>query len=152
MCNLLILPPSRPSPSSEFSSPPREYNNAQTHKKNQLLSLSKKIFFINIVGVVHKKQNILFPSRKKCKWNELLTSYTLSSSPVRSNNVVDTLSPKTKKKFYSYLHTVSTLRIMYKCMNIISINLSKTQVTVKIVMDWVVPDTVSLKELSIKKK
>ena len=37
-------------------------------------------------------------------------------------------------------------------MNIISINLSKTQVTVKIVMDWVVPDTVSLKELSIKKK
>ena len=36
-------------------------------------------------------------------------------------------------------------------MNIISINLSKTQVTVKIVMD-LVPDTVSLKELSTKKK
>ena len=45
------------------------------------------------------------------------------------------------------LTIVHTLR-MYKCMNIMSINLSKT---VKIVMDRV-PDTVSLKELSTMKK
>ena len=41
LCNLLILPPSRPSPSSEFSSPPREYNAQLTKKINYFLSLKK---------------------------------------------------------------------------------------------------------------